>query len=104
MNLKKIRCGRPLLFRGGNEVLRMQISCREVRRELANYMEDDVSWELKTRIEQHFLTCEGCFATYDSLRRVIRLINGAEIIELPEGFSARLYHRIASDSVPRNRL
>lgn len=81
----------------------MRISCREVRRELANYMEDDVSWELKTRIEQHFLTCEGCFGTYDSLRRVIRLINGAEIIELPEGFSARLYHRIASDdSVPRN--
>ncbi len=81
----------------------MQISCREVRRELANYMEDDVSCELKTRIEQHFLTCKRCFATYDSLRRVIRLINGAEIIELPEGFSARLYHRIASDSVPRNR-
>ena len=101
----KIHCGRPLLLRGGNEVLRMQISCREVRRELGNYMEDDVSWELKARIEQHFLRCEGCFATYDGLRRVIRLINGAEIIELPEGFSARLYHRIATgfDSVPRNR-
>lgn len=103
MNLMKIHSGRPLLFRGGNEVLRMQISCREVRRELGNYMEDDVSWELKARIEQHFLRCEGCFATYDGLRRVIRLINGAEIIELPEGFSARLYHRIASDSVPRSR-
>ena len=83
----------------------MQISCREVRRELANYMEDDVSQELKVRIEQHFLTGEGCFATYDSLRRIIRLIDGAEIIELPEGFSARLFHRIAtgSDSEPRNR-
>jgi predicted anti-sigma-YlaC factor YlaD len=56
----------------------MQISCREVRRELANYMEDDVSQELKVRIEQHFLTCEGCFATYDSLRRIIRLIDGAD--------------------------
>ena len=43
----------------------MQISCREVRRELANYMEDDVSQELKVRIEQHFLACEGCFATYN---------------------------------------
>ncbi len=88
-----------------NEEERMKISCSEVRRELANYMEDDVSRELKARIEQHFLTCEGCFATYDSLGRVIRLINGTDIIELPEGFSARLYHRIAtgSDSVPRNR-
>ena len=89
----------------GNEDLGMQISCREVRRELANYMEDDLSRELRGRIEQHFLTCEGCFATYDSLRKVVRLINRTEIIELPEGFSARLYHRVAtgSDPVPRNR-
>ena len=89
----------------GNEDLGMQISCREVRRELANYMEDDLSRELSGRIEQHFLTCEGCFATYDSLRKVVRLISRTEIIELPEGFSARLYHRVAtgSDPVPRNR-
>ena len=76
----------------------MRISCSELRRELANDMEDDVSQELKVRIEQHFLACEGCFATYDSLREIIRLINGTEIIELPEGFSARLYHRIATGS------
>ena len=101
----EIRRGKLLLFRGRNEVLLMQISCREVRRELDNYMEDDVSQELKVRIEQHFLTCEGCFATYDSLRKIIRLINGTEIIELPEGFSACLYHRIATGSnvVPPNR-
>lgn len=37
------------------------MSCREVRRELANYMEHDVSQELKVRIEQHFLTCKGLF-------------------------------------------
>ena len=101
----KIRRGKLAFIQGRNEVLPMQISCREVRRELANYMEDEVSQELKVRIEQHFLTCEGCFATYDSLRRIIRLIDRAEIIELPEGFSARLYHRIAtgSDSEPPNR-
>jgi len=101
----EIRRGKLLLFRGRNEVLLMQISCREVRRELDNYMEDDVSQELKVRIEQHFLACEGCFATYDSLRKIIRLINGTEIIELPEGFSARLYYRIATGSnfVPPNR-
>jgi len=104
MNLMKIRGGRPLLFRRRNEDPGMQISCHEVRRELANYMEDDVSQELRARIEQHFFICEGCFATYDGLRKVVRLINRTEIIELPEGFSARLYHRIAtrSDSVRRN--
>ncbi len=83
----------------------MQISCREVRRELANYMEDDLSRELRMRIKKHFLTCGCCFATFDSVRRIIRLINVADIIELPDGFTARLYHRVAtgSDSVPRKR-
>jgi hypothetical protein len=88
-----------------NEEEIMKISCSEVRRELANYMEDDLSRELRMRIDQHFLTCEGCFATYSSLRKVVRLINRTEIIELPEGFSARLYQRVAagSDSVLRKR-
>ena len=45
----------------------MKISCSEVRRELTNYMEDEFSRELRMRIDQHFLTCEGCSATYSSL-------------------------------------
>ena len=40
----------------------MQISCRELRKELAHYMEDDISPELRERIEPHFLKCDGCFA------------------------------------------
>ena len=76
----------------------MQISCREVRKELAHYMEDDISPELRERIERHFVKCDGCFAIYDGLRKVIRLVNSTEIIELPEGFSVRLYRRIVTSS------
>jgi len=83
-----------------NEDSGMQIRCLEVSRELAKYMEHDVWQGLRERMGQHFLTCEGCFATYDSLRKVVRLINRTEIIELPEGFSARLYHRVATGSDP----
>jgi hypothetical protein len=78
----------------------MQINCREVRRELANYMEDDISPELRERIERHFLRCHGCFAIYDGLCKVIRLVSSTEIIELHEGFSGRLYRRIASSPNP----
>lgn len=74
----------------------ISVSCQEVRRELANYMEDDISQELRRRIERHFLECRGCQATYDSLRNVIRLVAAGEIIELPEGFSRRLRARIAA--------
>jgi Putative zinc-finger len=85
-------------IRGLNNMAIMNISCQEVRKELANYMEDDVSAELRFRIERHFLSCDGCNAIYDGLRNVIRLVGSTEIIELPEGFSRRLYERIAAAS------
>ena len=80
----------------------MKISCQEVRRELANYMEDDISLELRARIDRRFQECDGCFAIYDGMRRVVRPMNKAGIIELPEGLSVRLFQRIVSNSGARN--
>lgn len=78
----------------GQEIV--AISCREVRRELASYMENDISPSLRARIERHFVGCRGCQATYDSLRNVIRLLADGEILELPEGFSRKLFNRLQS--------
>ena len=81
-----------------NQGERMQISCSDVRRELANYMEDDVDAELRSRIERHFRECDGCYALYDSIRKVVRLVGSTEVIELPAGFSRRLYERLSTIS------
>ena len=53
----------------------MEISCREVRQELVNYMEDDIAEELRLRIERHFMLCDGCSALYDGLRQIIYLVS-----------------------------
>ena len=74
------------------------ISCAEVRRELSNYLENDVTAELRARIEQHVLACTGCRAVYDGMRNVLRLVSATEIIELPKGFSVRLYRRLMATS------
>ena len=74
----------------------MKITCSEVRWELANYMEDDVDAELRSRIERHFCECGGCYALYDSIRKVVRLVGRTEVIELPAGFSRRLYDRLST--------
>ena len=74
----------------------MKISCSEVRRELANYMEDDVHAELRFRIERDFRECDGCNALYDSIRKIVRLVGSTEVIELPVGFSRRLYERLST--------
>ena len=72
------------------------ITCAEVRRELSNYLEDDVSVELRARIDQHVSACPGCKAVFDGVRNVLTLISTGDIIELPRGFSARLYRRLLS--------
>jgi predicted anti-sigma-YlaC factor YlaD len=74
------------------------ISCMEVRRELSNYIENDVTPELRARIEQHVPSCTGCKAVYDGVRNVLRLVSSSEIIELPPGFSLRLYRRLIADA------
>jgi anti-sigma factor (TIGR02949 family) len=72
----------------------MEISCREVRQELANYVEDDVTEDLQWRIERHFSTCDGCSALYDGLRKIVYLVGKSDLIELPVGLSERLYRRL----------
>ncbi|HKD13528.1 MAG TPA: zf-HC2 domain-containing protein, partial [Candidatus Angelobacter sp.] len=74
------------------------ISCAQVRHELSNYIENDVTLELRARIEQHVQSCTGCKAIYDGVRNVLSLVSSSEIIELPRGFSLRLYRRLVLES------
>jgi hypothetical protein len=72
----------------------MEITCEQVKRELCNYAEDDVSAELRARIELHVRLCDGCRAFYDGVLDVIWLVSSVEVIELPKGFSRRLRDRL----------
>ena len=94
VNLMRTRFVDPNVSWRGRRVLNMEISCREVRQELANYMEDDIGEQLRVRIERHFLRCDGCCALYDSLREIIYLVSESDLIELPSGLSQRVFQRL----------
>ena len=72
----------------------IEIDCYQVRRELSDYLEGDLTLQLRLRIEQHLQACDHCRAVYDGLRNIVRLLGDKEVIELPEGFSQRLYKRL----------
>ncbi len=74
----------------------VEIDCYEVRRELVDYMEDDLTPELRTRIERHLESCRHCTAVYDGVRNVVALVGSDNAIELPPGLSQRLYKRFLS--------
>jgi anti-sigma factor (TIGR02949 family) len=72
----------------------VEIDCYQVRRELSDYLDGDLTPELRVRIEDHLEDCRHCTAVYDGLRNVVRLLGDEKAIELPGGFSQRLYRRL----------
>jgi predicted anti-sigma-YlaC factor YlaD len=77
----------------------LEISCLEVQRELSNYIDDELTRSLRSRIEMHVSKCPGCRAVFDGVRNVILLLSSEELIELPPDFSRRLYERLMSRAV-----
>jgi predicted anti-sigma-YlaC factor YlaD len=71
----------------------IEIDCYQVRRELSDYLEGDLTPQLRLRIGEHLRTCDHCRAVDDGLRNIMRLLGDEEVIELPEGFSQPLYKR-----------
>jgi predicted anti-sigma-YlaC factor YlaD len=61
---------------------------------LSDYLEGDLTPQLRLQIEEHLQSCDHCTAVYDGLRNVLRLLAAEKAIELPEGFSRRLYERL----------
>src|SRR5438552_14520738 len=57
-------------------------------------MEGDLTPEMRIRIDHHLQNCSHCTAVYDGVRNVVRLLGNKNAIELPQGFSQRLYRRL----------
>ena len=76
----------------------MEISCLEVIRELSNYIDQEITPDLKAQIEAHLPNCKHCTAVFDGSRNVIRLVADERSFDLPRGFSQRLRERLNTDT------
>jgi anti-sigma factor (TIGR02949 family) len=72
----------------------IEISCEEVWRELSNYLDDEITPEVRARMEEHFKVCNHCTAVLDGIRNVVQLVGDATAFELPAGFRERLYRKL----------
>ena len=75
----------------------MDISCLEVIRELSNYIDNDVSPQLREEIRAHLFHCSRCTAVYNGLRNTITLTGDGRAFYLPAGFSQRLLANLAKE-------
>jgi len=73
----------------------LEINCRDVWKEISNYIDGEIDPLLRQRMEDHFKICAHCFAIYDGTRNVVQLIGDGKTFEMPSGFSERLQNRLA---------
>lgn len=72
----------------------MAMTCKEVWRQISNYIDDDVSPEMRQELELHLAYCRHCSALVDGIHNIIILVADGRTFALPAGFSARLKARI----------
>jgi hypothetical protein len=78
------------------EPIVVEIACEEIRREMVNYAEGDLTPELEQRIQLHLANCRPCVAVYDGAKNILNLIGDGSFFQLPDGFSQRLRQRFAA--------
>ncbi len=75
----------------------LEISCVEVWREISNYVDDEVTPELRARLEAHFKACEHCSAIVDGTKNLVRIVADDRSFDLPAGLSKRLYAKFEKE-------
>jgi predicted anti-sigma-YlaC factor YlaD len=78
----------------------IEISCEHVIQEISNYIDGEITPELRARIEEHIRGCRHCAAVLDGTTNTLRLIADGRafdnLFDLPPGFSERLRQRLAA--------
>ena len=72
----------------------IEISCLEVWREISNYLDDEISAEMRERMEAHFKACAHCTAVLDGARNIVGLVGDGRVFQMPDGFSKKLYKKL----------
>jgi hypothetical protein len=83
--------------------LRIEVSCEDVWREISNFIEGDVTPELRRAMEEHLRDCRPCTAVYEGAKSLIQLVGDPRCFQVPTEFSQRLYRRLQQEIAEENR-
>ena len=72
----------------------IKIECKEVWRQISNYLDDELPPELRATMAAHFRECAHCTAVLDGTRNVVQLLGDGRVFEVPAGARQRLYNKL----------
>lgn len=73
----------------------IELSCEHVITQISDYIDGEVSAELRLQIEAHVRGCKHCAAVLEGTSNTLHLLADGRLFALPEGFSERLQNRLA---------
>lgn len=71
------------------------MDCKEVLANLSNYVDGEVSSELRAALEEHIAKCRRCRVVFDTTGIALKIVLDVEPFEVPLAVSARLYAKLA---------
>jgi hypothetical protein len=70
------------------------ITCEEFLAEFGDYLEDQVSPEVRKELELHLSQCRACQVLCDSSLKTIKIVTESSSFELPESVSNPIIDRV----------
>lgn len=72
------------------------MNCRNIVRELSNYLDEALDSTLRASIEKHLENCEDCRVVVDTTKQTIQIFCNSEPAPLPEDTRQRLRDALKS--------
>lgn len=69
-------------------------SCKEVVKEISNYLDGDLDEETKNQLREHLKKCSNCQVIFDTTRKTIELYCDGELFPLPDAVRERLHQAL----------
>lgn len=66
------------------------MNCKNIVKELSNYLEEALEPSLKSSIEKHLEGCEDCRIVVDTTKKTVQIFCNSEPAPLPEDTRQRL--------------
>ena len=70
------------------------ITCEEFFAEFADYLENQVSPEVRQELELHLSQCRACHVLYDSTRKTVKIVSESDSFELPQDIFDPIIDRV----------
>ena len=75
----------------------LEIDCFEVWRNISDLIDDEVTPDLRQRIEEHFKACAHCKAIFDGAHNVVKIVGDERAFDLPPALGKKLYAKFEKE-------